>query len=350
MPPCLPRVVRGLSLGLCVVTSICLAGRPLRAACPPGQSNPITSGSAKGHPPIVFSNLGGGPTASFFVLGSDMLANSGTLPASAWLVNLGDLNGDGLPEYRVEAPGEGEGGWGDPRTIGCPSTLSPSRPPLVIQILHDLEDRDGDGAFDVFEDFNRNTVLDQGEDRDGDGKLTVTGAGCEGANREDVDCDGHTDFFWEDANNNHVIDVGNGINEDRDGDRHLDYIDEDRNHNGVFDPGEDRNQNGRLDTFDPSDPFWNTHPHPYIEDRNGDQILNDRPRPQPSDVIYECTPDHSCRPIEPWYPYGSFVPAPGGIVTALVTWNGLSYDLSDMPASTRLIATTQSLAKGAPKP
>ena len=212
------------------------------------------------------------------------------------------------------------------------------------------EDFDRDGNFDIFEDQNHNRVFDAGEDRDRDGRLTVSGAGCEGVHREDVDCDGHVDFFWEDANNNHVLDVGGGVNEDRDGDRHLDYIDEDRNHNGVFDPGEDRNQNGRLDTFDPSDPFWNTHPHPYIEDRNGDQILNDRPRPQPSDVIYECAPDHSCRPIEPWYPYGSFVPAPGGIVTALVTWNGLSYDLSDMPASTRLIATTQSLAKGAPKP
>ncbi|HKB07606.1 MAG TPA: hypothetical protein VKF61_04935 [Candidatus Polarisedimenticolia bacterium] len=292
----------------------------------------------------MFSNLGGAPTASFFALGAAGLANSGMLPASAWLVNLGDLNGDGLPEWSVEAPGTGDGGWGDPRTVGCPSTLSPSRPPLVIQILHDQEDRDDDGVFDVFEDRNHNTLLDQGEDRDGDGRLTPRD-GCEGTLREDVDCDGHIDYFWEDLNNNHVIDVVNGINEDRDGDRKLDYIDEDRNHNGVLDPGEDRNQNGRLDTFDPSDPYWNTHPHPYIEDRNFDQILNDRPRPQPTDVIYEYFPDGTRRQIEASYPYGSFVPAPGAIVTALVTWNGVAYDLSDMPASTRLIATTQDLSK-----
>src|SRR5262249_51247874 len=103
------------------------------------------------------------------------------------------------------------------------------------------EDFDRDHHFDVFEDVNKNRVLDTGEDRDLDGHLTRTYAGCEGVLREDVDCDGHPDLIWEDENNNHVLDTG----EDRDGDGKLDYIDEDFNHNGVLDPGEDRNGNGK---------------------------------------------------------------------------------------------------------
>ena len=76
---------------------------------------------------------------------------------------------------------------------------------------------------------------------------------------------------------------------------------------------------------------------------------------RPSDVIYEIGlgPNGERLPpvlISPTYPYGSFVPAPGGIVTVLVAWNGLAYDLSDMPASTRLAATPQDLQKGATKP
>lgn len=77
---------------------------------------------------------------------------------------------------------------------------------------------------------------------------------------------------------------------------------------------------------------------------------------RPTDVIYEYRQGPDGRPvlpgvqISPTYPYGSFLPAPGAIVTALVTRNGVAYDLSDMPTSTRLSATTQSLAKGAPKP
>ncbi|MBI1949735.1 MAG: carboxypeptidase regulatory-like domain-containing protein, partial [Acidobacteria bacterium] len=143
------------------------------------------------------------------------------------------------------------------------------------------EDLDRDGFFDIFEDQNRNGALDPGEDMDGDGRLTRFGAGCEGVTREDVDCDGHVDRFWEDVNNNGVLDE----REDRDGDRRLDYIDEDLNHNGILDPGEDRNENNRLDTRDAefAEKFPNI--HPYIEDRNNDQNRNDRVRPLPDDQI-----------------------------------------------------------------
>lgn len=319
-------------ISACVVFLQGLAGAAVRAACPPGQANPITSGGTKGHPPVDFSNLGGGPAASFFVLGSADRANSGSLPPSAWLVNLGDRDGDGLPEYRVEAPGEGPGGWGDPRVIGCPSSMMPPRPPLVLLIQHDREDFDGDGLFDVFEDRNANGRLDDGEDRDGDGRLTPRD-GCEGVMREDVDCDGHVDLFYEDVNRNGVLDAG----EDLDGDRRLDLIGEDGNFNGLLDPGEDSNGNGRLDIG------------PYIEDRNRDQMLNDRTRPGPGDVIFEYFPDGSRVQIASWYPYGSFVLAPGGIVAALVAWNGSAYDLSSMAVSTRLIATPEDLDRNLPK-
>ncbi|MFQ5877177.1 MAG: carboxypeptidase regulatory-like domain-containing protein [Acidobacteriota bacterium] len=110
------------------------------------------------------------------------------------------------------------------------------------------EDFDNDGAFDVFEDFDRDRILDASEDLDGDGRLTPFG-GCEGRRREDVDCDGH-----------------------------LDFIPEDLNGNGRLDPGEDLDGDGRLDAGD--------------EDRNGNQILDDRPFPAGL------------------YPYGAPVPVP----------------------------------------
>jgi len=152
------------------------------------------------------------------------------------------------------------------------------------------EDYDRDHHFDVFEDINHNRVLDTGEDLDNDGRLTRTGAGCEGILREDVDCDGHPDLIYEDDNNNHVLDPG----EDRDGDGKLDYIDEDVNHNGILDPGEDRNQNGRLDTFDPKFPSI----HPYIEDRNGNQFLDDNPIPSSTYPYGELTPVERDRDYE----------------------------------------------------
>src|SRR6185436_2505386 len=109
------------------------------------------------------------------------------------------------------------GGWGDPATVGCPSLVVPDHPPLVLIIQHAVEDLDGDGRFDVFEDRNRNHQLDAGEDRDGDGRLTPPD-GCEGVLREDLDCDGRIDIVNEDVNHNGVLDPG----EDVDGDGHLD--------------------------------------------------------------------------------------------------------------------------------
>jgi len=332
----LPRyLLRPLLSASAIGLSVLLAASPIGAACPPGQSNPITSGSGGGHAPVILTNLGGAPIASFFVLGAERRANSGDLPSSAWLVDLGDVDGDGFHDYRVEAPGEGPGGWGDPRAVGCPSTLVPPRPPLVLEIRHEKEDLDGDGKFDIYEDtVARNGRLDPGEDRDGDGRLTPPD-GCEGEAREDVDCDGHVDRFWEDANLNGRLDPG----EDLDGDRRLDYIDEDGNHNGILDAGEDRNENFHLDTRDAE--FAQRFPFivPYIEDRNEDQILNDRVQPGPGDVIYQGPYGTQQVRLPPTYPYGAFVPAPGGIVIALVAWNGTAYSLESMAASTRLVAS-----------
>src|SRR5688572_7019811 len=146
LPRYFPRpLLSAAAIGL----SVLLAVSPAGAACPPGQSNPITSGTPGGRAPVIFGNLGNGPTASFFVLGAERRAHSGALPSSDWLVNIGDLDGDGFPEFRVDAPGEGPGGWGDPRTVGCPSTLVPPRPPLVLEIRHEREDLDNDGKFDI---------------------------------------------------------------------------------------------------------------------------------------------------------------------------------------------------------
>ena len=98
------------------------------------------------------------------------------------------------------------------------------------------EDYDGDGAFDVFEDFNKNGQLEPNEDLDGDGRLTLTGraglpGGCEGALRENLDCDGRLDTFNEDQNGNGIMDPL----EDVDGDGHLDFGIEDRNGNFIMD-------------------------------------------------------------------------------------------------------------------
>jgi outer membrane receptor protein involved in Fe transport len=137
------------------------------------------------------------------------------------------------------------------------------------------EDFDQDGAFDTWEDTLRpNGLLDETEEPycpdsrgflepvrvlghgcsgpvvllldedhprpsfvwpqfpsgDGDHRLTPPG-GCEGGNREDIDCDGHLDNVNEDRNHNGVLDPG----EDRDGDGRLDLGTEDRNHNGRLD-------------------------------------------------------------------------------------------------------------------
>jgi hypothetical protein len=120
------------------------------------------------------------------------------------------------------------------------------------------DDWDQDGHWDVFEDTHiRNGVIDvwdfpegtfNTEDADRDGRLTPRGA-CEGALREDIDCDGRLDTVDEDLNGNGQLDG----TEDLDGDRFLDR---------------------------------------GLEDRNGDRILNDTPFPSGL------------------YPYGSVRPAP----------------------------------------
>jgi thrombospondin type 3 repeat protein/galactose oxidase-like protein len=294
-PSLVPRSITGT---FALLLLFCAAVPPAGAACPPGESNPITSGTATSRLPVFFSNLGAVPRASFYALGAGVGNNSGTLPAIVWVVSVGDLDGDGRPEYRAEAPGRGSGGWGDARTIGCPSTLDPPRPPLVVLLGHEREDLDGDGAFDVSEDKPlKNGRLDPGEDLDGDGRLTPPD-GCEGLLREDIDCDGH-----------------------------LDLVNEDANGNGVLDPGEDIDRDNRLDLGN--------------EDRNHNQTLDDRPFPHPGDVIYQCqegvTPCVPIGQLPASYPYGSFKPAPGGIVVASVAWSGSAYDLSAITTPTRTV-------------
>jgi hypothetical protein len=125
------------------------------------------------------------------------------------------------------------------------------------------EDYDKDGVFDVFEDKNHNGVLDANEDRDGDGRLTPYRVGCEGALREDIDCDGH-----------------------------LDFINEDTNHNGRLDPGEDLDGDGILDLG--------------TEDRNHNQQLDDRPVPAVNNGII---PDENGK-FGNYYPYHEAAPIP----------------------------------------
>jgi hypothetical protein len=116
------------------------------------------------------------------------------------------------------------------------------------------EDYDTDGRFDVFEK--------NGQDTDRDGRITASG-GCEGVEREDLDCDGH-----------------------------LDFINEDDNHNGRLDPGEDRDGDGRLDLG--------------LEDRNHNQRLDDRPSPATNNAAI---PDENGR-FGNFYPYHEAAPRP----------------------------------------
>ena len=109
------------------------------------------------------------------------------------------------------------------------------------------DDWDGDGAWDVWEDtivlngrIDGKEVPDPSrppfgtkfitEDVDGDGRLTAFG-GCEGALREDTDCDGHLDDVDEDPNGNNHWDAGEA---DVDGDHRQDRGTEDRNGDGAL--------------------------------------------------------------------------------------------------------------------
>jgi hypothetical protein len=330
----LVRIIRGVFLVMFCALDLCLIGAPGFAACQPGDSNPITSGTGANGVPVVLTGLGPAPRAVFYIPTAER-TDSGSLPPSAWLVNIGDVDGDLLPDYLVNAPGEGAGGWGDPRTEGCPSHGNPSHPPLFLILQHQREDLDGDGAFDVFEDRNRNSRLDPGEDLDGDGSLTPPG-GCEGVLREDVDCDGRIDLFNEDTNSNGIWEPDKG--EDLDLDRHFDVIDEDRDGDGQLDPGEDRNGNGRLDTTirdcDAGTAQCTIVYQAYVEDRNNNQEIDDRPFPGPDDEFPPGPPGNPSIPEPPTYPYGAFRVAPGGVTVVSVEWNGTAYDLSAIDTPT----------------
>src|SRR5437867_2301299 len=214
-----------------MMTSFPLVERS-EAACPSGTNVPIRSGTGHAGIPVVFKFRPGVVSGSFFLLGAGDANNSGSLPSQAWLTPLGDLERDGGVAYAIDAPATGPGGWGDPRTIGCPALAGPPYPPLVLILKQTREDLDGDGVFDIFEDGNNNRVLDAGEERDLDGRLTPVSTqtpfgrlpGCEGVTREDQDCDGYLDLYYEDVNHNGILDPG----EDRDADRRLDLINEDR--------------------------------------------------------------------------------------------------------------------------
>jgi hypothetical protein len=177
-------------------------------------------------------------------------------------------------------------------------------------------DVDTDGLpyprWDVFEDRNGNGRLDPGEDVDGDKRVTPSGrgpytGGCEGATREDVDCDGRLDRINEDFNSNGVLDVG----EDIDGDRRLDAINEDRDGNGKIDY-HDRNGNGQYDVGEPTeDTNLNgvlDGANSYIEDRNFNQLMDDRVSPAADDEIFHVALDGTKTRLDPYYPYERFQP------------------------------------------
>jgi outer membrane receptor protein involved in Fe transport len=131
------------------------------------------------------------------------------------------------------------------------------------------DDLDRDGRTDVFEDFDHDGKLSRctidpiteektcGEDRDLDGRLTGP-LGCEGPDREDINCNGFLDFE-QDSNNNGIVDP----NEDRGIPCPNPAIcpggfETEKGGSGISTAG-----NGKFDT----------------EDRNGDFALNDTPFP-----------------------------------------------------------------------
>jgi len=185
---------------------------PAEAACPPDVPVPITSGTGSHGIPLVFSLRGALGNGVFFTLGA---GDANHIGSQGW-VSLGDLDGDGRIEYRLDVPGTGPGGWGDEGAAGCPGTLAQPYPPLVLYDVQPFEDLDDDGLWDVFEDRDHDGVLDPGEDADGDGRLTPPSRstpfgrfpGCEGYTREDVDCDGYLDVINEDFNSNGLLDPG----------------------------------------------------------------------------------------------------------------------------------------------
>ncbi|HET6277869.1 MAG TPA: hypothetical protein VFG08_03720, partial [Candidatus Polarisedimenticolia bacterium] len=165
-----------------------------------------------------------------------------------------------------------------------------------------FEDLDGDGAFDIFEDRNRNGRVD-GVDLDGDG---IIECGYRSFESEDADCDGR---LTTGSSYGRLDGACEGVDrEDLDCDGHLDWIDEDLNGNGRLDLGfgEDLDLDGRFDRG--------------IEDRNGNQYLDDRPFPATDPL----GPDND----SPLYPYGRLAPCPpvaaGGAATVTGSRGGTS--------------------------
>src|SRR5262249_47245375 len=122
---------------------------------------------------------------------------------------------------------------------------------------------------------NGNGVLDPGEDLNGDGILNDGGMG-----------PGHGPLINEDRNHDSVLD-----------DRFFILANEDVNGNGVCDPGEDLNGDGICGH------------NSIFADENGRS--------------------------DTFYPYGTWRPAPGGVIVASVAWNGKAYDLSAINTPTR---------------
>lgn len=122
-------------------------------------------------------------------------------------------------------------------------------------VLDRLEDIDGDGQLDMFnedldndgrldlvnEDLDNDGVLDVNEDRDGDGNLDFD---------EDIDGDGQLDLFYEYVGG--VCSLDDPANDDLNGDGTLD-VGEDLNCNGILDAGEDVDGDGVLDTTEDLD-------------------------------------------------------------------------------------------------
>ncbi|HEV8335376.1 MAG TPA: TonB-dependent receptor [Candidatus Polarisedimenticolia bacterium] len=160
-------------------------------------------------------------------------------------------------------------------------------------------DLDGDGRFDVFEDFDGDhrlsgcvDVFDPdtlattkichppeapiGEDRDWDGRLTNP-VGCEGPNREDVNCNGFLDF------------------------------ETDSNENGVVDPDEDTGIPCGNPTLCPQGYIPGTRGNGQLdtEDRNGNQALDDTPFPNWADSNHNGIPERGefTAPLPPDHQY-----------------------------------------------
>jgi outer membrane receptor protein involved in Fe transport len=152
------------------------------------------------------------------------------------------------------------------------------------------EDKDRDNRFDVFEDFNHNGKLDGcardpftgattcSEDRDHDGRLT-SAYGCEGANREDFNCNGFLDSEG-DFNDNNII--GDDPREDQG----IPCPNPTECPGGVI-PG--TKGNGVYDTEDKNGDFMiNDSPFPNWNDRNGNGIEDpgEFTAPIPADDAY----------------------------------------------------------------